>query len=99
MKSFSQPEFPGAAVNRSPRRVIRRVSVHVARDGDRRMPQQIGHRLDVNTRLKPAHGCGVPQRVDPDILDADRPSRRLQHAQQVARIDRPAQCSGVKVAA
>jgi hypothetical protein len=32
--------------------------------------EQIGHRLDVHTGLKPRHGGTVPQGVDPDTFDA-----------------------------
>ena len=57
------------------------VAVHVAGDRDRRVPEQIGHGLDVHTRLQPGDGCAVPQRVHPDAVDARGRGGNLDHPQ------------------
>ena len=58
------------------------------------MPEQIGDRLDMHTGLEPVHGGAVPKCVDADALDACGLGGALHDAQQIARVDRPAQLGG-----
>lgn len=50
--------------------------VRVAGNGDRGVPEQVGDDLDVDARFEPTDGCGVPQGMDADALDAGQ-RRRL----------------------
>jgi hypothetical protein len=56
--------------------------------------EQIGDRLDMHTGFEPIHCRRMPQRVHAHTFDTGHLGCGLDHAEQVARVDRAAQLGG-----
>ena len=81
-------EVTGQGFDCCPSSVTAGMPVYVAGDGDRAVPEQIGHRLDMHSSLQRGYGGAVPKRVHADVGHARLLRRDRDGAQNVARVDR-----------